>query len=215
MTAFLNNIDVFWNGMLVTLALSVLSIVIALPLGVLVAVMRISPVGGFRVISMIYIEIIRNVPLTIVFFFSAFVLPQFGVHVSYFSFAIIALVGYYVPLFCEAVRSGINSVPIGQAEAARSIGLPYTECLWFVILPQALRSCIPPIVNVAIALVKNTAVAAAFGVGEALATMQQLANEESSAVLSVLIATALIYLAATIPLGLLASYIERRSAFSR
>jgi glutamate transport system permease protein len=150
-----------------------------------------------------------------VFFFSAFVLPQFGVHLSYFSFAVIALVSYYVPLFCEAVRSGINSVPIGQAEAARSIGLPYGDVLRFVVLPQALRSCIPPIVNVVIALVKNTAVAAAFGVSESLATMQQLANQESSAVMSVLIATALIFLAVTIPMGLIASYIERRSAFSR
>ena len=215
MTAFLNNINVFWDGMLVTLALSALSIVIALPLGVLTAVMRVSPVGGFRVLSTIYVEIVRNTPLTIVFFFSAFVLPQLGVHVSYFSFAVIALVVYYVPYFCEAVRAGINVVPIGQAEAARSIGLPYNECLRFVILPQALRSCIPPIVNVVIALIKNTAVAAAFGVTESLATMQQLANEESTAVISVLIATGLIYLAATIPLGLLATYIERRSAFSR
>jgi glutamate transport system permease protein len=215
MTAFINNIDVFWHGILTTLALSALSIAGALPLGILVAVFRVSPVGGFRLLSAIYVEIVRNTPLPVVFFFSAFVLPQFGVHFSFFTFAVIALIAYYVPLFCEAIRSGINAVSVGQAEAARSIGLPYSDCLRFVILPQALRNCIPPLVNVVIALIKNTALASAFGVAESLAAMEQVANQESSAVISVLIATALIYLAATIPLGLFASYVERRARFTQ
>ena len=215
MTAFISSIDVFWHGILTTLALSGLSIAGALPLGILLAVMRVSPVGGFRLLSTIYVEIVRNTPLPVVFFFSAFVLPQFGVHFSFFVFAVIALVAYYIPFFCEAIRSGINAVPVGQAEAARSIGLPFSDCIRYVVLPQALRSCIPPLVNVIIALIKNTALASAFGVAESLAAMEQVANQESSAVISVLVATALIYLAATIPLGLLASYIERRARFSR
>ncbi|MCS0502056.1 amino acid ABC transporter permease [Ancylobacter mangrovi] len=215
MNVFLDNIGVFRDGVLVTLALAAASTAVALPLGVLLAVMRVSPVEGFRMVGTVYVGIVRNIPLTVVFFFSAFVLPQLGVRFSYFGFAVIALVAYYASFFCEAVRSGINAVPVGQAEAARSIGLPFHECLRFVILPQALRSSIPPMVNVMIALVKNTAVASAFGVTESLGTMELLANRESTAVLSVLIATGLVYLAITIPLGLLTTHIERKVAFSR
>ncbi len=198
-----------------TLALAVLSIGLALPGGLLLAIMRSSPVLGFRALSTLYVAVTRNVPLAVVFFFSAFVLPQLGVRVSYFSFAVIALVAYYSSFFCEAIRSGINSVAFGQAEAARSIGLSYSDCLRFVVLPQALRNSIPPVVNVMIALVKNTAVASAFGVAESLSAMQRLANDEAAAVLVILMATAVIYLSITVPLGFVATRIERRSAYSR
>jgi glutamate transport system permease protein len=215
MTAVLSNIPVFWAGIEMTLALAVLATLAALPLGILLAVMRVSPVAGFRTFGTVYVEIVRNTPLTVVFFFAAFVLPQLGVRLSYFGFAVIALITYYSPFFCEAIRSGINAVPVGQAEAARSIGLDFGECLRFVILPQALRACVPPLVNVAIALVKNTAVASAFGVAESLSIMQQIANHESQAVLSVLAATSVIYLMMTIPLGFLASLVEHKLAGQR
>lgn len=215
MSTLIANAGVFWSGLVMTLALAVLSAALALPAGLVLAIMRSSPVPGFRWLSAIYVTATRNVPLAVVFFFSAFVLPQLGVRVSYFSFAIIALVAYYSSFFCEAIRSGINAVFIGQAEAARSIGLSYRDCLRFVVLPQALRSSIPPVVNVTIALVKNTAVASAFGVAESLSAMQRLANDESSAVIAILVATAAIYLCITVPLGLVATQIERRSAYSR
>jgi glutamate transport system permease protein len=209
MTVLIDNFGIFCQGVWMTLALTGLSIALALPLGILAAVMRVSPAGGLRLIASAYVEIVRNTPLAVVFFFSAFVLPQLGLRVPYFVFAVIALVVYYVPFFCEAVRAGINAVPAGQAEAARSIGLPFRDCLRFVIIPQALRNSIPPLVNVVIALVKNTAVASAFGVAEMLSAMERLVFLESTAVLSVLIVISLIYLAITIPLGLIASSIER------
>lgn len=108
-----------------------------------------------------------------------------------------------------------GAVPGGQAEAARAIGLTSRQSLCEIILPQAFRAAIPPIINVVIALVKSTAVASAFGVAESLSTMEQLANKESSAVVSVLVATGLIYLALTIPLGLLAGQIERNTRSPR
>ena len=215
MLTLVANAGIFWQGILVTLALAGVSFVISLPAGLILAVMRTSPVPGFRWFGAIYVSIFRNTPLAIVFFFSAFVLPQLGMNLSYFAYAIIALVVYYSSFFCEAIRSGINAVPLGQAEAARSIGLGYQDNLRYIVIPQALRSSIPPVVNVVIALVKSTAVASAFGVGESLSSMQRLANDESDAVLIILFATAIIYLCMTIPLGLFANHIERRSAFAR
>lgn len=215
MYAILDNIDVFFAGFVTTLCLVAVSIAVALPLGTALAAMRVAPAPGPRIAAIVYVEILRNTPITVVFFFSAFVLPQLGVRLPYFAFAVLALIAYYAAFFCEAVRSGINAVPAGQAEAARAIGLTSTRLLSEIVLPQALRAAIPPIINVVIALVKSTAVASAFGVAEALSTMEQLANRESTAVISVLVATALLYLAITIPLGLLAGRIEQKVRFTK
>lgn len=144
-----------------------------------------------------------------------FVLPQLGVRFSYFTFAIIALSVYYTAFFAEALRSGFNSVAVGQSEAARAIGLTFLGTLRLIVLPQALRTVIPPLINVVIALIKSTAIASAFGVPELLTQMEHLANAESNAVLTILAATACLYLVVTIPAGLLAARIEKKVSFSR
>jgi glutamate transport system permease protein len=215
MEAIVENIDVFLLGVRTTLALAFLSGFLALVLGVVLATLRVSPVPVFRAAGATYVEVFRNTPSTILFFFAAFVLPQLGVHFSYFTFAVIALTFYYAAFFCEAVRSGINSVALGQAEAARAIGLTFGGSMRVVVLPQALRSTIPLLINVFIALVKSTAVASAFGVNELLAGMQNLVTAEGQAVFAILIATGLFYLAITIPAGLLATHLERKLAFAR
>ena len=215
MLAVIDNASVLLRGFEATLLLTVIATVLALPLGVVLAAIRVAPAPGLRVAGAVYVAVLRNVPLVVVFFFSAFVLPQLGLRRTYFSFALIALVSYYAAFFCEAVRSGINAVPAGQAEAARSIGLRFRGVLLEVVLPQALRTAVPPIINVVIALVKSTAVASAFGVAETLSAMEQVANRESSAVISVLVTAALLYLVITIPLGLVAGVVERRLGFAR
>jgi glutamate transport system permease protein len=215
MHAVLSNLNEFLVGLRVTLLLTVLSGCIALTGGVLLAAARVSPVPILRYAATAYVEVVRNMPLTIVFFFVAFVLPQLGVRFSYFTFAVIALSVYYIAFFCEAVRSGINSVGVGQAEAARSIGLPFLDSLREIVLPQALRTVIPPLINVFIALIKSTAVASAFGVAELLTTGEHLANAESNAVLWILAATACFYLILTIPAGLFSAYLERKVAFNK
>jgi glutamate transport system permease protein len=213
--AVLDNLGVFLVGIRTTIALALVSGSIALVLGVLLATLRVSSAPTFRLFGAAYVEVFRNIPSTILFFFAAFVLPQLGIHFSYFTFAAIALTAYYAAFFCEAVRSGINSVALGQAEAARSIGLTFGASLRAVVLPQAVRSTIPLLINVFIALVKSTAVASAFGVNELLANMQNLVTQEGQAVFAILIATALFYLAITIPAGLLATHLERKLAFAR
>jgi glutamate transport system permease protein len=213
--AILDNLDAYREGFVTTLELSALSSVLALVLGTLLAAMRVSPVPTLRAAGATYVELVRNTPLTVVFFFVVFVLPQLDVLLPYFAFAVIALTVYHAAFFCEAVRSGINAVGVGQAEAARSIGLTFGQSLQLVILPQAFRTVIPPLINVVIALIKNSSIAAAFGVIELTATGTRLANANGDAVIAVLAGVAVCYLVLTLPSGWLAGRLERRLAVAR
>jgi glutamate transport system permease protein len=213
--AILGNLDAYRQGFLTTLELTVLASVLALVLGTLLAGMRVSPVPTLRAAGTAYVEIVRNTPLTVVFFFVVFVLPQLDVRLSFFVFAVIAVTVYHAAFFCEAVRSGINAVAVGQAEAARSIGLTFTQSLRLVILPQAFRTVVPPLINVVIALTKNTSIAAPFGTTELTAIGTRLANANGDAVIPILAGVAVCYLAITLPSGWLAGWLERKVAVAR
>ena len=216
MDAIIESLPLYWEGFLRTLFLSAVSGVIALLLGTLLAATRVSPVAALRGFSMTYVEILRNTPLTIAFFFAAVVLPRLGVTFEQFEVAaIIALSAYTAAFIAEAVRSGVNSVAVGQAEAARSIGMTFSQVLSLIILPQALRTVIPPLINILIALVKNSSVAGAFFVLELFGYGRQLANSHGDQVLAVLLGVAFFYLLITVPLGILASTVERKVAISR
>ena len=215
MDAVLDNLDTYREGFVTTLELSVLSSALALVLGTLLAAMRVSPVTTLRAAGATYVEVVRNTPLTVVFFFAVFVLPQLDIRLSFFVFAVIAVTVYHAAFFCEAVRSGINAVGVGQAEAARSIGLTFGQSLRLVVLPQAFRTVIPPLINVVIALIKNSSIAAAFGVIELTATGTRLANANGDAVIAVLAGVAVCYLILTLPSGWLAGRVERRLAVAR
>ena len=215
MDAVVDNLDAFRQGFVTTLALTVVSTVLALALGTLLAAMRVSPVPTLRAAGSTYVEVVRNTPLTVVFFFAVFVLPQLDVRLSFFTFAVIAVTVYHAAFFCEAVRSGINSVGVGQAEAARSIGLTFTQTLRLVVLPQAFRTVVPPLINVVIALTKNTSIAAAFGVVDLTAVTTRLTAANSDAVLAVFLGGAVCYLVLTLSSGWLAGRLERRVAVAR
>jgi glutamate transport system permease protein len=213
--AVLENLDLFWQGFLTTLALAVISSALALVIGTVLAAMRVSPVPTLRAAGTAYVQVVRNTPLTVVFFFAVFVLPQLDIGLSFFVFAVIALTVYHAAFFCEAVRSGINAVSVGQAEAARSVGLTFGQSLQLVILPQAFRSVVPPLINVVIALTKNTSIAAAFGVTDLTAVGFRLANQHGDAVIPILLGVGVCYLAITLPSGWLAGIVERRVAVAR
>ena len=215
MDAIVDNLAAYRQGFLTTLELTVLASVLALVLGTLLAAMRVSPVPTLRGAGTAYVEVVRNTPLTVVFFFVVFVLPQLDIGLSFFVFAVIAVTVYHAAFFCEAVRSGINAVAVGQAEAARSIGLTFTQSLRLVILPQAFRTVVPPLINVVIALTKNTSIAAAFGVVELTAIGTRLANANGDAVIPLLAGVAVCYLVITLPSGWLAGWLERRVAVVR
>lgn len=215
MDAVLDNLPLYWQGFRTTLTLTLLSAVFALILGTILGAFRVSPIPSLRAFGLAYVELVRNTPLTAVFFFAVFVMPRLGVVLDFYITAVVALSVYTAAFVCEAVRSGVNSVGVGQAEAARSIGLTFSQTLRTVILPQAFRTVIPPLINIFIALTKNTSIAGAFFVGELFNVGRRLANDRGDAVLWVLAGVAVFYLFITIPAGLLAGYVERKVAFAR
>ncbi len=208
--------EMLWSAFTTTLTLAVLSGIAALVIGTLIAAMRVSPYAPLRIVATAYTEFLRNTPLTIVFFFYVFVTPpSMGFTFDYKVAAVIALSCYTSAFVAEAVRSGINSVAVGQAEAARSLGMSFQQNLTIVVLPQAFRTAVPPLINVFIALVKNTSVAGAFSVFELFAMSRRLTNVHSGDVLGILLGVALCYLIICIPLGQVAGYLERKVAFAR
>jgi glutamate transport system permease protein len=225
----------FAGGFWLTLQLCVLAAIGALVLGTLAAVMRISPLPPLRWLGTAYVTVFRNVPLTIVFFFSAFGMPalgsnadflripgltsvfsRLGIDLPYFRFAIIALSLYTGAFVCEALRSGVNAVPPGQAEAARAIGLTFTQNLRHVVLPQAWKAAIVPLGSVVIAMIKNSALAGFFGVvGDLSASGNDMITQDQEPVIPTMIGVTVGFLIMTIPLGLLLDRVERRRAVAR
>lgn len=175
-----------------TVEIMILGGLIALVLGTVVAAMRVSPIAFARWVGAAYVNVVRNTPLLLIMFIFVFGLPELDVRPElklgngllnfdvFFVFATLAVGIYTAAFVCEAIRSGINSVPVGQAEAARSIGMTFTQTLNLVVLPQAFRAVIPPIVNVFIAMTKNTSVALGVGVTEATFMMKKLANAHAA-----------------------------------
>jgi glutamate transport system permease protein len=177
MDVLLNNLDLFGPFFLTTIELFLLSAVGSLVWGTILAMLRVSPVPVFRAVGTAYVTIARNTPLTLVFAFFVFAYPLLDiVKLDYFPAAVTALTVYTSAFICEVVRSGINTVPVGQAEAGRALGLTFAQILGQVVLPQALRSVVPPLISTLIALLKNTTIAAGFSVAEAGAIRSYLSE---------------------------------------
>lgn len=215
MNAVISNLPLYLQGFGLTLTLFVVSAVGALILGSLVAAMRISPIPGLSGAAAAYTELLRNTPLTLVLFFCAIVLPYLGSTLPYVVAACIGLVAYTSPFVAEALRSGVNGVPIGQAEAARSLGMGFGQAVTLVIFPQAFRMIIPPLVNVFVALTKNTSVAGGFFVFELFSVGKKLANGNGDSVIAILLGVAFFYLIITIPLGICAGRLEKKWMIAR
>ncbi|MEO7146817.1 MAG: amino acid ABC transporter permease [Terrimesophilobacter sp.] len=215
MDAIIDVTPIYLAGFWVTLQLLVISGVGAFVVGALIATLRISPVPSLRVFATAYTEVLRNVPLLLVLMFCAFVLPILGSDLDFFPLALIGLIAYTSPFVAEAIRSGFNGVPVGQAEAARSVGMGFIQTVSLVILPQAARMVVPPLINVFIALTKNTSVAGIFFVNELFKQTNAATRDNPNAVIIVLLYAAFLYLVITVPLGLIAGAIEKRVVVMR
>jgi glutamate transport system permease protein len=216
----LSNYDVA-AAVWVTIQLSVLSAIGALIIGTIVAVLRVSPVAVLRGIGTSYVNIFRNTPLTVLLTLCVLGLSLLvGLQLSQdlskdaFRWAVVGLSAYHAAFVCEAIRSGVNTVPAGQAEAARSIGLTFTQSLREVLLPQAFRGSIAPLGSVLIALIKNTTVAAVVGVADTAKLLATI-TENEGAQLGVFFVIAMIFVVLTLPIGVLATSLSQRLAVKR
>jgi glutamate transport system permease protein len=199
MHVLIENARLLANALEMTARLATAAGLLAAVLGVFLTVARLSPVALLQRSGAIYVEIVRNTPVTVIFFIVVFVLPQIGAVIPSYSLAAIVALGVYMAAFVsEAVRSGVNAVGRAQAEAARALGLSFAEVMRFVILPQALRAAIPPLANVWITLVRNTSVAAGFGVFELTAAGQRINFLDAANVIPAMTWIAVAYLALTL-----------------
>ena len=208
----------FWVNIQLTFWAAIGSFV----LGAILALMRISPVPSLRWAGMIYVHLFRNTPLTILMTLALLgVWTQFQLSFStdfetnFFVYAVIVLSIYHASFVCEAIRSGVNTVPTGQAEAARAIGLGFMDTARMIIFPQALRGSITPLGNTLIALAKNTTVASVASVAEASGMMKSMIEFDANMVLAIFLIFALGFVAIVVPLGILTTWSSRKLAVKR
>lgn len=217
----------FWAAVLNTLQLTFWGALWALIIGTVVAVMRLSPVKSLQWAGSMYVTLFRNTPLTMIVVAASLVLwTQLDIHLANrdsptyvidngMRLAILALAVYHAAFVCESIRSGVNTIPVGQAEAARSLGMSFGQNLRHVILPQAFRGAITPLGNVLIALTKNTTVVVAIGVVQISHTMRRMIEFRSDKLFEIFGLVALAFVVITLPMGLLTSWASEKWAVKR
>jgi glutamate transport system permease protein len=211
----LDHLADFREGFIGTVLLTLASGILAMALGVVIAGFRVSPVPPLRMFGTAWVTLFRNTPLTLLFLIAWFVVPVIFVPgMSPWTKALLALSFYTSAFVCEAVRSGINTVPLGQAEAARSLGMTFSQTLGMVVLPQATRTVIAPLSSIFIALTKNSAIAGAFSVTE-LFGVQKMLSDQGYTITWIFLWVALGYLVITFSISGLFRLLERRLGVAR
>ena len=220
---FTDNTDDIIRAFTFTVEMVAIAGLIALVVGSLMAALRVSPIPLARGIGTFYVYTVRNTPLLLVMLLFAFGLPNLGIRPEvslgaadilrfnvFFVLATTALGLYTAAFVCEALRSGINSIPLGQAEAARAIGLPFGQTLRLVILPQAFRAVVQPVASALIAMIKNSAIAVGVGVTEMGFMMKKLTNDYPSSIWEIFVAFALAYMFLVAIVAVVAAVLERK-----
>lgn len=211
------------GAFLVNIELTLWSALFSTILGVILLLMRISPISSLSRISRWYVELFKNMPLTIIMVFMVLgVYAQLKLSFSdifatnFFWLAIAGLSLYTAAFVCESLRSGINTVPIGQAEAARALGLNFWQAATQVILPQAIRGSVAPLGNTFIALLKNSTVAAAASVATETSTMMsEMIEYHADLIVPIFLTFAFGYVILIIPFGALTTYLSNKLAVRR
>ncbi|KFI81070.1 amino acid ABC transporter permease [Bifidobacterium psychraerophilum] len=221
MTLF-STYDVF-GAFKVNIELTLWSALFSLVLGIVLVMMRICPVSSLRGLASGFVEFFKNMPLTIIMVFM--VLGVFGqlkfqfsdnFDTNFFWLAVCGLSMYTSAFVCESLRSGINTVPLGQAEAARSLGLGFMQSARIVILPQAFRGSVAPLGNTLIALLKNSTVAAAASVSsETSSLMSSMIENDASKIVTIFLIFAIGYVIMIIPIGLITTWLSNKLAVRR
>lgn len=192
-------------------------------IGTVLGLMRISPVASLQWLGTAYVTIFRNMPLTVIMLLGVSVVwgplkisLAKDFNLNFFLFAVLGLALYHAAFVCEAVRSGVNTVPLGQAEAARAIGLPFLPAARIVLLPQAFRGAVAPLGNVLIALIKNSTVAAAASVAtETSSVMRSMIDQNGNMVVLIFMIFALGYVILVVPVGLATTTLSKKLAVAR
>ena len=226
------------GAFLVNIELTLWSALFSTILGVILVMMRISPIASLRTVSGAYVELFKNrtdlepstfvelfknLPLTIIMVFmvlGAYAQLKFSFSdtfaTNFFWLAVTGLSLYTAAFVCESLRSGINTVPLGQAEAARALGLNFMQAATQIILPQAFRGSVAPLGNTLIALLKNSTVAAAASVATETSTMMsEMIEYHADQIVPIFLIFAFGYVVLIIPIGMLTTYLSNKLAVRR
>lgn len=214
MNLLIDNLGPVIEAVGTTLMIALIAGIGSIVLGVLVTVARVSPIPVLRAAAFGYVQFFINVPLLALLLLAVFALPDAGVLLPLTPTAIIVLTVYEAAYVAEAVRSGVNTVGVGQVEASRALGFTLGQSLRLVIIPQALRAVVQPIGNVMIALAMNTALAAAIGVVELTSAVNKI-NLVEAQPLIIFSGAGLIYMGIALVIGLSAGWVERKVAIVR
>ena len=216
-------IEAFW----VNIQLTVLAGILAFVLGAVLTIMRISPVPSFRTAGNLYVSIVRSIPLTLIILGCSLGLwGQLGVEladsssptfiaVNSFRLAVLGLSLYTASFFSESLYSGFNTIPVGQIEAARSIGMNFGQIISQVVAPQMLRGSIAPIGNTVVALAKNTTVAQAAGVFQAASVLSAMLEFRPDLLFSIFLIIAFGWTIIVLPVGMLFTYLSKKLVVAR
>ncbi|WP_373232411.1 amino acid ABC transporter permease [Cohnella sp.] len=206
-----DNWDTYLKGFGNTLKASLLALVGSFILGTLLAIMRISAYRILQVVSSVYIEFVRNIPLLLIVYLFFLAVPSMGIPLDGFQAGTIGLTIYTAAFIAEVLRAGILSISKGQTEASRSSGLTYFQTMRFVILPQAIKIVIPPLGNQFLNLIKNSSVLGVVS-GFDLMYYGDIISSDTFVTFSVYIFVGLFYLVLTVPLSFAVRYLESRLA---
>lgn len=212
---FFHNFDAYRQGMWVTVQITVLSYMLGLALGCAMAVFRVGPVAPLRALATAYVELLRNTPLLVLLILLFFGVNQLGFQYSPFLTAVIGLSLYVGAYSAEIVRSGLNAVPVGQAEAARAVGLTFAQVIGEVVLPQALRTVVAPLGSLFLAMIRNSALASAIAVNDIIKVSDNVVATRIGDNFAATVGAGVAYLCLTIPTAFGVKYLERRTMIAR
>jgi glutamate transport system permease protein len=210
MDVLIDNAGILLAAFGMTLKLVIVVSILSLAWGTILAGMRVGPIGVLSKAGTLYVTLFRNTPLLVVLLLIFFGLPKFGITWGYFWPNVIGLTLYTSSFVCEAIRSGVNSVPLGQAEASRAVGLTFGQSMGAVILPQSFRAVVPPLASVLIALTKNTSLVSIFGISDLTARMKGLLNDHAGDLWWIFFGIALAYVLIVEIISVIATMLERR-----
>ncbi|APS41182.1 MULTISPECIES: amino acid ABC transporter permease [Weissella] len=204
------NMRFLMMGLGVTIQVAVVSIVLSFIIGSVLGVIRYVKIPYFSQIVGFIIDLIRNLPLLLIIFFTYFALPKVGIHFGVVTSTIFALTIFESAMLAEIIRSGILAVPKGQLEGALSNGLNFKQALWHIILPQAYKKMIPPIVSQFVSLIKDTSLATIIMLPEVTYRAQIVYAQEPSAIISMFCALAVIYFILNFIISKIGDLLDRR-----
>ena len=206
------NIRFLLDGLLVTVEVALLSIVFSFIIGAVLGLLRYMKIPVFSKIIGAIVDLIRNLPLLLIIFFTYFALPQIGIRFVIFWSAVAALTIFESAMLSEIIRAGLNSVPSGQMEAGRSTGLSYLQTLWFILIPQAFKAMVPPIVSQLISLIKDTSLATIISLPELTHNARIIYGQNTTYVIPMFIALAFFYFIICYALSKVAKRFETKLA---